>query len=127
MGNDRKTQLRRIELHTAVGGAGVPTSLDLPQPFGLATAIDLFADRRDDLVLYSSKDGIAQLGVFPARTLAPYLLQPAYNVQILGAGQALLAAGDLDHDGRSDLVSVTTGTLDAVSPFTSQIDVFFGR
>jgi hypothetical protein len=127
LSTDRKAPLRRIELYPGARVTPSPTAIDLAQPFGLAASIDLFADRRDDLVLSSSKDGIAQLGVFASRPVAPYLGQPAYSLQLLGAGQALLATGDFDKDGKTDLVSVTTGTLDSVSALTSQLDVFFGR
>lgn len=127
LGNDRKTQLRRIELFTRVGTTGNAEALDLPQPFSFAAVLDLFGDRRDDLVLYSSKDGIAQLGVFVSRSITPHIVGPTYGVQLLGAGQALLGSADLDRDGHADVISATTGTLDAVSPFTTQLDVFFGR
>ncbi len=125
--NDRQTAQRRIELFSQVSTGSSPAILDVQQPFGLAVAADLFADRREDLLLYTTKDSAPLLGVLPSRTVAPYLTQPAFHMPIRGAGQSLLAAGDLDRDGKPDIVSVTTGTLDLFAPLTGQIDIYFGR
>ena len=118
----------RIGQCSQIGTGSSPTSLDVQQPFGLAIAADLFADRREDLLLYTTnKDSAALLAVLPSRTIAPHLTQPAFHMPIRGAGQSLLAAGDFDRDGKPDIVSVTTGTLDLFAPLTGQIDIYFGR
>ncbi|MBL9009087.1 MAG: hypothetical protein JNJ46_32805 [Myxococcales bacterium] len=127
LANDRRTSQRRVELFTNTANGSAPMALELSQAIGTAVAMDLFADRRDDLVLQTSKDGSAQLAVLPSRTVAPYLTQPTYAVQARGAGAPLLVAGDLDRDGKPDVVSLTTGTLDYTSSFTGQLDVYFGR
>lgn len=125
--NDRKTALRRLGLVASPeSGAGLAT-VDLPLSLGLATTIDLFGDRRQDVALYNAGSAGGQLSLLFSRRVAPVLAQPTYSLRAATQGQSLLASADLDHDGKADLVAVTTGTLDAVSPFTSQFDVFYGQ
>ncbi|HNN91741.1 MAG TPA: VCBS repeat-containing protein [Pseudomonadota bacterium] len=125
--NDRKTALRRVALFTDPEGGAAASSFDLALSLGTASAIDLFGDRRDDLVLYQADSTAGQLSMLPTQSIAPHLGEPPYAMAVSGRGQALLASGDLDHDGHADLVVVTTGTLDNVSPYTSQFDVHYGR
>ncbi len=125
--NDRKTALRRVALFTDPEGGVAASSFDLALSLGTASAIDLFSDRRDDLVLYQADSSAGQLSILPTQSVAPHLGQPPYAMAVSGRGQALLGSGDLDHDGHADLVVVTTGTLDSVSPYTSQFDVHYGR
>lgn len=127
VGNDRKTALRRLALFTAADTAAAPTTLDLPAPLGLATTIDLFADRRDDLVLYAADTAGKRLAIMPTTTVAPYLPPAPFSLSPRDAGQTLLASGDLDGDGKRDLISVSVGTVDSVSPYSGQFDIYYGR